>query len=171
MATAETETRSPAELAREVFEEVLPQRDAEALRPYWADDLLEELPTGTYRGPDEMAEYFAETFAAMPDFQMETERIVGDEETAFVRWRLTGTFDGAPWQGLEPTGKRIELTGMDCFTFREGKIVHNVVVFDQMSFARQIGMLPAADSAGERAMKAAFNAGTKIKERLARARS
>jgi steroid delta-isomerase-like uncharacterized protein len=168
MATTETKISSPVDTAREMFETVLNRRDAEALRPYWADDLVEELPTGTYRGPDEMARYFAETFAALPDFHIEAERIAGEGETVFVRWRLTGTFSGAPWQGIEPTGDRIELVGMDCFTIREGKVVRNVVVFDQVSFSRQIGMLPAQDSLGERATRAAFNARTKLKRRLAR---
>ena len=169
MATVETETRSPVELARHIFEKVLNQRDAGALRPYWADDLVEELPTGTYRGPDEMARYFAETFAALPDFHIEPEEIIGEDDTVFVKWRLTGTFNGHAWQGIEPTGHRIELLGIDCFTFREGKITRNEAVFDQMSFARQIGMLPARDSLGERVMRAAFNARTKLKQRLARA--
>ena len=46
MATAETATRSPVEIARHLFENVLNERNAEALRAYYADDLVEELPTG-----------------------------------------------------------------------------------------------------------------------------
>ena len=171
MATTETQTRSPVDIARELFTTVLNQRDPEAIRPYWHDDLVEELPTGTYRGPDEMAAYFAESFGALPDFHIEPERIAGEDETVFVKWRLTGTFSGRPWQGIEATGDRIELTGIDCFTFRDEKVVHNAVQFDQMSFARQIGMMPAQDSAGERAMRAAFNARTKVKQRLAQRRA
>ena len=168
MTAAKTETLSPLESTREMFDVVLNQRDAEALRPYWGEDLLEELPTGTYRGPEEMARYFAEVFAALPDFHIEPQRIVGEGENVFVRWRMTGTFKGKPWQGIEPTGDRIELDGIDCFTFREGKVVHNVAVFDQVSFSRQIGMLPAQDSLGERCMKAAFNARTKLRSRFER---
>jgi steroid delta-isomerase-like uncharacterized protein len=168
MATAATETRSPVEIARHIFEDVLNRRDADALRPFWDHDLVEQLPTGTYHGPDEMAHYFAETFAAIPDFHIEPERIAGEDETVFVKWRLTGTFRGRPWQGIEPTGERIELLGIDCFTFREGKIVRNEVVFDQTTFARQIGMLPAQDSLGERALRGAFNARVKVKRRLRR---
>jgi steroid delta-isomerase-like uncharacterized protein len=171
MATAETATRSPVEIARHIFEDVLNQRNADALRPYWADSLVEELPTGTYRGPDEMARYFAETFAALPDFHITPEEIVGTDETVFVKWRVNATFNGSQWQGIEATGDRIELLGIDCFTFRDGKVVRNEVVFDQMSFGRQIGMLPAQDSIGERGMKSAFNARTKLKRRLARAKS
>jgi predicted ester cyclase len=170
MATVETETRSPVEIARHIFENVLNQRDAGGLRPHWADDLVEELPTGTYSGPDEMARYFAESFAALPDFHIEPEQIIGEDDTVFVKWRLSGTFNGCPWQGIKPTGDRIELLGIDCFTFREGKITRNEAVFDQMSFARQIGMLPAQDSIGERTMKGAFNARTKLKRRLGQAK-
>jgi steroid delta-isomerase-like uncharacterized protein len=170
MAAVDVETPSSVEIAKEMFENVLNRHDADALRAYWADDLVEELPTGTYRGPDEMARYFAETFAAMPDFHIEPDCLAADGETVFVKWRLTGTFDGAPWQGIEPTGDRIALNGIDCFTFRGGKIVHNAVAFDQMSFGRQIGMLPAKDSLGERGMRAAFNARTKLKRRLSRSR-
>jgi steroid delta-isomerase-like uncharacterized protein len=169
MATVATEPRSPVDTARHIFEDVLNQRDADALRAYWADELIEVLPTGTYRGPDEMARYFAESFAALPDFHIVPEKIVGEDDTVFVKWRLTGTFSGQAWQGIDPTGDRIELLGIDCFTFREGKIVRNEAVFDQMSFARQIGMMPAQDSVGERAMRTAFNARTKLKQRLARA--
>jgi steroid delta-isomerase-like uncharacterized protein len=170
MATVKTETHSPVEIARDIFENVLNQRDADALRPYWADDLVEELPTGTFRGPDEMAGYFAETFAALPDFHIEPEHVIGEDDMVFVKWRLSGTFNGRPWQGIEPTGDRIELLGIDCFTFREGSITRNEVVFDQMSFARQIGMLPAQDSIGERTTKGAFNAWTKLKRRLRQAK-
>jgi steroid delta-isomerase-like uncharacterized protein len=170
MATAETKTRSPVEVARHIFEDVLNQHDADALRPYWAHDLVEELPTGTYRGPDEMASYFAESFAALPDFHIEPQQIIGEDDKVFVKWRMTGTFSGRPWQGIEPTGDRIELLGIDCFTFREGQVMRNEAVFDQMSFARQIGMLPAQDSIGERAMKGAFNARTKLKRRLRQAK-
>ena len=127
-----------------------------------------ELPTGTYRGPDEMARYFAETFAALPDFHITPEKIVGDDETVFVKWRVNATFTGSQWQGIEPTGDRVELLGIDCFTFSDGKVVRNEVVFDQMSFGRQVGMLPAQDSIGERGMKSAFNARTKLKRRLGR---
>jgi steroid delta-isomerase-like uncharacterized protein len=171
MATAKTEVLSPVRIARHIFEDVLNQRDADALRPFWAQDLVEELPMGTYRGPDEMARYFAETFAALPDFHIEPEEVIGEDDTVFVKWRMTGTFSGRQWQGIEPTGHRIELLGIDCFTFRGEQIVHNEVAFDQMSFARQIGMLPPQDSIGERTMKRAFNARTKLKRRLGRARA
>ena len=168
MATATTETRTPVEIVREVFDEVLNRRDADALLDYWAEDIVEQFPVGTYRGREEVRGYFAEVFAALPDFHIEADRIVGDGETVFVKWRITGTFSGGRWNGIDPTGTAIELDGMDCFTIRDGLAVHNAVRYDTADFARQIGMLPPQDSAAERAMTAAFNGWTKLKARLRR---
>jgi steroid delta-isomerase-like uncharacterized protein len=168
MPNAATETRSPVDLAHEVFAEVLNRRDAQALVPYWAEDVVEVFPTGTLTGREQVRDYFAQTFAAIPDFHIEAERIAGDEQTVFVKWRLTGTFSGAPWMGYEPTGSRVDLHGMDCFTFRDGLVVHNHVIYDRASFGQQIGMLPADGSSADRAMLAAFNARTRLRKRLRR---
>lgn len=161
-------TQQPADLLREVFAEVLNQRDADRLVEYWADDIVEHFPMGTYRGARAVRDYFAEVFRAIPDFRIEALDIAGEGEKVFVRWRVTGTFDGEPWLGIEPTGTRLELLGMDCFTIRGGKVLENFVIFDQMSFARQIGMLPADGSVMDRAMRAAFNAQTRARRLLRR---
>jgi steroid delta-isomerase-like uncharacterized protein len=169
MADTVTETRAPTEIIREVFEEVLNRRDADALVPYWAEDLVEDFPVvGEVRGREQVRAYFADTFAAIPDFHIEAKRIVGEGDTVFVQWHLSGTFSGAEWMGLEPTGSRIELDGMDCFTFRDGVAVHNKVIYDSASFARQIGMLPPQDSVADKAMTKAFNARVRLMKRLRR---
>jgi steroid delta-isomerase-like uncharacterized protein len=155
--------RSPVEVFRTLFAEVLNRRDADALVPYWSEDIAEHFPTGTYRGASAVRDYFAEMFAAIPDFHIDALDIAGEGEKVFVRWRATGTFTGEAWMGIEPTGTRLELYGIDCFTYRNGRVVENFVVFDQMSFARQIGMLPPDGSPLDRAMRAAFNAQTRAR--------
>jgi hypothetical protein len=55
---------------------------------------------------------------------------------------------------------------MDHFVLRDGRVVSNFVVFDQLQYARAIGMMPPDASAGDKAMKAAFNARTKIARRV-----
>ena len=161
-----TETRSPTETIQQLFGEVLNRRDADALVEYWAEDIVEEFPVGTFRGRDEVRRYFAETFAAVSDFHIEAQRIVGEGETVFVKWRITGTFSGAPWMGIEPNGTRIEIDGIDWFTFRDGLVARNYVLYDSASFARQIGMLPKQGSSAERARTTAFNAQVKLRKRL-----
>ena len=50
----------------------------------------------------------------------------------------------------------------------DGKVTSNFVVFDQMQFARSVGMMPPDGSAADRVMKAAFNAKTRIARRRKR---
>lgn len=89
----------------------------------------------------------------------------GSERVA-VRWHFTGTFSGEPWVGIEPTGRPVDMRGMDLLEFQDGRIAGNCAYFDQLSFARQIGMLPAKGSISDRIMLGAFNLVTKARRRL-----
>ena len=70
--------------------------------------------------------------------------------------------------GIEPTGKQLAIDGIDHFVLRDGKVVSNFVVTDQLAYGRQIGMMPPDGSAADKAMKAAFNVRTKVARRLKR---
>jgi hypothetical protein len=85
-----------------------------------------------------------------------------------VQWTGTGTFSGAQWQGIEPTGDRVELRGCDVIRLDEdGHVEENTVYYDGAEFLRQIGMLPKRDSGAERAMIAASNAARRLRRRIA----
>lgn len=165
-----TKTRSPGQLAREAFEAIFDRRDIDAVRAMWSEDSVDYfLALGVEaRGPDQLAAFFRGLLEAIPDFEMTIENVVEDERHAVVQWTATGTFDGAPFQGIEPTGKRLEMRGCDVFRFTEdGKLDVNTVYYDGAEFARQIGMLPRRDSLGDRAVQGAFNAQTRLRRRLA----
>jgi hypothetical protein len=59
--------------------------------------------------------------------------------------------------------QRIELRGVDVMTFENDILGHNDVCHDGLSSARQIGLLPSADSLPDRGMTAAFNTMTRAK--------
>ena len=84
-----------------------------------------------------------------------------------MHWHLTGTHTG-PVLGIEPTGKPIAIDGIDHFVVRDGNVVSNFVVFDQMQYARQLGMMPPDASPPDRAFKGLFNARTRLARRLKR---
>jgi predicted ester cyclase len=163
MAATDTPTRTPIEVVRELFDERLNRRDAGALTEILAPDIVDVFPHATLRGPEAVRAFFAETFAALPDFRIRAEHMAAEGETVLVKWRIDGTFSGRPWLGIRSTGTRVTMHGMDCMTVRDGLVVHNVVIYDQTSFGRQIGMLPAPGSRADRAMTAAFNAWTRLR--------
>jgi predicted ester cyclase len=147
--------------------DALNRGDLSALRELWVDEGVERFPDRTCRGLDEIIAYFEEALAAISGWHMELLAIAEQGDDVLAHWHLTGTHTGTV-QGIEPTHKPVAIDGMDHFVIRDGKIVSNFVVFDQMQYARQLGMMPPDGSAGDRAVKAAFNAKTKLAQRLKR---
>lgn len=160
-------TRSGTELVRWVFE-LINQHDIDALSQHvWSAETVERFPDRTCHGPHELAQYFSGLFAAAPDLHMEPLAVAEHGEDVLVHWRMTATHEG-PLMGIEPTHKRVTIDGMDHFVIRDGQVASNFVVFDQMQFARQIGMLPPDGSGADKALKGAYNARTKLLSRLGR---
>jgi steroid delta-isomerase-like uncharacterized protein len=157
--------------ARSYFEAVA-RRDPEAMAEHWREDGVDDLvPVRPLRGKDEIVAFFRDLFAAVPDMEMTVTRVVAGETQAAVEWRLTGTFTGGPFEGIDPTGKHVEIRGIDLLEIEDDKIVGNTAYYDGMSFARQIGLMPPENSSAENAMKSAFNAATKVRQTVADWRS
>ncbi len=156
---------SNAELVRWTFD-VINARDIDALRQMWTPATVERFPSGMLHGADAISGYFETLFAALPDLHMRVLAIAETGDDVFVHWHLTGTHTGVPFEGIEATGRTVAIDGIDHFVVRDGTVVTNFVVFDQMQFARQIGLLPPDGSAADRATKAAFNAKTRLLARL-----
>jgi steroid delta-isomerase-like uncharacterized protein len=153
----------PGRVARLYFNAVA-ARDVDAMADCWAEGGIDRLAplNRDLRAPDEVRSFFTQTFTAMPDWHMEVLDLVAARNQAAVRWRATGTFCGGPFEGIEPTGSRIELEGIDLLTVEDGKIQHNDAYYDSAQFARAVGLLPPADSKMEQRMSSAFNARTKL---------
>ena len=158
-------TRAPADVARAVFDAV-GRKDPDGIvatgAPGYVDDFV---AVGEIRGHDAIRAFFRELFAAFPDFTMTVGRIVADDTTAVVQWHAAGTFTGGPFQGIEPTGRRVEIRGVDVMEVAEGLVQHNTIYYDGATFARQIGLLPGLGSRADQAMLAAFNAKTTLSQR------
>ena len=162
MATEQT-TRTPEETVRSYFDAVI-ANDPAAMAEHWAEEGIEEIvPVGIFRGPDEVRAYFTELFTAIPDFEFTVERVLAQEDNVLVQWRMSGTFTGGPLMGVEPTGRRIELRGLDWLEVEGDKIVRNTAFADGAALARGMGLLPPQGSAAEKAMFGAFNAFTKAR--------
>jgi steroid delta-isomerase-like uncharacterized protein len=152
--------------ARSYFEAIA-ARDPEAIGEHWHEDGVDEIvPLGVRRGRREIEELFREMFAAAPDLETTVSRVVAGEKQAAVEWRMRGTFDGLPFQGIEPTGRQIEMRGVDMLDVEDGKIRSITGYYDGAEYARQIGMLPPHESGAERAMTTAFNTVTKVRRAL-----
>ena len=158
-------TRTPADVAHAAFDAVS-RRDPDGIvatgAPGYVDDFV---AIGEISGHDAVRAFFRELFAAFPDFTNTIDRIVADDTTAVVQWHAAGTFTGGPFQGIAPTGRRVEIRGVDVMEIADGLIQHNTIYYDGTTFARQIGLLPGLGSRADHALLAAFNAKTTLSQR------
>ena len=158
-------TRTPADVARAVF-------DAVSKRPRWhrgrgsAGVVDNFVAIGEFRGHDAVRAFFRELFAALPDFTMTVDRIVADDAAAVVQWHAAGTFTGGPFQGIAPTGRRVEVRGVDAMEIADGLVQHNTIYYDGATFARQNRLLPGLGSRADQALPAAFSAKTTLIQRV-----
>jgi len=149
--------------ARSYFE-ALAKRDVDAVLEHWTDDgVIDLVPVGILRGREEIAAFFTELFTAFPDFEITVGRLAAGQDEVAVEWRGQGNFTGGPFQGVDPTGRAVEVRGVDIIEIADGKNVSNTAYYDGMAFARGVGLLPAQDSGAERAIKGAVNAATRLK--------
>jgi predicted ester cyclase len=109
----------------------------------WVDPFI---PGGVAEGKAAVSEWLISTWTAFPDLRFE---IVGepfvslDGAHAAAAWRGTATFTGPHRAGIEPTGARIELTGIDVHEFAGDLVCRVVTETDTMRFLVQIGAVPA----------------------------
>ena len=167
VAQAQTTQRTAEEAALAGFHAFM-AHDVEALLAAWHPEGIQDwVPLGIFRGHAEMRELFSGVFASMPDMEMTIEHTVADDRRCVIQWRSRGTHDGAAFMGIEPTGRTIELRGVDIMEVEDGLIVRNTVYYDGAAFARGLGMLPPQDSGAEKLMLGAFNGVTKLRRAIA----
>jgi steroid delta-isomerase-like uncharacterized protein len=158
-----------AEVGRAYFQAVA-DRDVDAMAACWEPGGIDELHgLASLQAPEGVKEWFSNTFRAVPDFQMEIVDLIATGDKVAVRWHMTGTFSGdAKFEGAIATGEKIDITGCDVLTVRDGKIVHNDAYMNGMQMARQLGVLPPQGSGQERAMIGATNVKTRLARKLGR---
>jgi predicted ester cyclase len=80
--------------------------------------------------------------SGFPDMRLTPEAIYTDGDTVIARVRVTGTHNGE-YFGIPPTGKSIDITGIDIVRLEEGKAVERWGVFDAVNLMQQLGQVPA----------------------------
>jgi predicted ester cyclase len=67
------------------------------------------------------------------------EDILGADEKVALRWTMTGTHEGGPMFGVEPTGQEVELTAIEINRFEDGKLIETWTQSDQLGLVQQLG--------------------------------
>lgn len=134
------------------------KHDVEGLVSLCTEDVLWDDPAlaAPERGHDAVRAYLRGTWAMFPDLAFtlpEPSMIALEGPRAAQVWLMTGTMLGSdPWAGFAPTGKRIEIEGIDIYEFRDGLVSRYRGRYDLAEVARQLGLAPARGSRPEHVM-------------------
>jgi predicted ester cyclase len=176
MAEAEAKTKTPRKkgaksVVREYFDG-LAEQDLDRALAVWKPGSIDHMyGMGDLDAPAGMRTWFTNLFGAFPDWRFEVLELIASGEHAAARWRVSATFAGpGRFQGIAPTGAKVELEGCDMFRVADGKIVENNAYSNGMQLAQQLGVLPPQGSVGERAVTGLVNARTAAAETLRRLR-
>ena len=131
-----------AAIARRINDEVLSQGKLELIDELVADDFVEhQAMPGIPEGKDALRAFVEMFRAAFPDLKVETLATAVDGDEVWVHSRMTGTHKG-DFNGIAPTGKKVDVTMFDRVRTRDGKAVEHWGVSDDLAILTQLGVVP-----------------------------
>jgi predicted ester cyclase len=79
---------------------------------------------------------------AFPDASFGVDQMLAEGDSVVVRGRMAGTNLGS-YNGMQPTGKKVEMGYIVIYRVAGGKIVENWANMDMLSLMQQIGAIPS----------------------------
>ena len=89
-------------------------------------------------GPESVKMLVTMFRSAMPDYHMDIDMIMADENKVVARFVQSGTHVGAPLMGMPPSGRRAEWTEIGVLEIENGKIVKSWYEVDMLSMIQQL---------------------------------
>lgn len=145
MATAE-DVATAIRWHHEVFLARQPEAVHRILAPdfEWHSPLVGAEPV---RGPDAVAGLVEAFLDAYPDLDLPHLGTVAEGDQVVTRWRLTGTA-AKPIGALPGSGRPVDISGMDWFVMRDGRIRRLYQELDLMAWVSQAQPVAAREAVG-----------------------
>ena len=106
-----------------------------------AEDLQVHGPMPVEPGREGLKSALGAIRAAFPDSHVTIDDLAFGGETIYRRWTIVGTHTGG-FFGVEPTGRRIQMSGVDVDRFEGGLVVEHWSFWDRAELLGQLGMGP-----------------------------
>lgn len=117
----------------------------------WSNpDIVDELVHEEYRihdrelaaemqGPALYRALASSTRDIFPDMMITIDDLLAADEKIALRWTMTGTHEGGPVFGIEPTGEEVELKAIEINRFEDGELIETWTQSDQLGLMQQLG--------------------------------
>jgi steroid delta-isomerase-like uncharacterized protein len=122
--------------------------DLDAVMDLYAEDAVQIMRDGTFEGWSAVRERLAQELGGFTDLNHTVRSFVEQGDTFADEWTFAGTHTGPfrlpDGRELPPTGRRVEIEGMELVRVRDGKIVLNTLYYDNLASLAQLGLVPEA---------------------------
>ena len=120
--------------------------DLDGVMDLYAEDAVQIMPDGTFEGWSSVRERLAQELDGFTDLNHTVRSFVEQGDSFADEWTFVGTHTG-PFRlpdgtELPPTGKRVEIRGMELVQVRDGKVILNTLYYDNLAVAVQLGLVP-----------------------------
>lgn len=135
------------ELAHKIYD-AFNRGDWDALDDCFTDGFVDhEVPPEMGTGLAGVKAYVGMFRAGFPDLKFELVDLISEGERAACHTRVTGTHKGE-FMGIAPTGKKIDVGGVDFVRIRNGKTAEHWGYSSEMKLMEQLGAVPIPEQRG-----------------------
>lgn len=137
---------SEARVTADRVTEAVAREDLDAVIACYGADALLVAPEGTFKGRDQIREFFAAWFEPFSELDVEVRTKAEWSNQALDEWSLSCTHT-APLQmptgeAVPATGRRVTVRGADICTVEQGLVVEHHLYYDQLEVLGQLGLVP-----------------------------
>lgn len=100
-----------------------------------------DLAPGQGPGQEGLLEFFGALAAGFPDLRLVPRHLSADEEHVSMAFTVSGTHRGK-FNGVAPTGRRFEVSGVEIFRFADGQAVERWGLIDDFGILTQLDLIP-----------------------------
>lgn len=124
--------------AQQKMGELIVAGEINRLGEVFADDVIDHDPAPD-QGPgvQGIMDFWSTFRSAFPDVNLEPQTIVADDENVAVVLTVSGTHQGT-FNGIEATGKKFSIRGLQVGRFENGKLVERWGATDEATLVSQI---------------------------------
>jgi steroid delta-isomerase-like uncharacterized protein len=139
---AKAQTTAQEAIALSVFE-MFNTGNTDGIENIVADDFVDHQkdPSITSTGIQMVKDMLTLYRTSMPDLKQEVLHMATVGDRTYIHLRMTGTNTGA-WGDMPPTGKAMDVLGVDIIRFANGKAAEHWGYVEEMKMMQQLGLMP-----------------------------
>jgi steroid delta-isomerase-like uncharacterized protein len=122
------------QLVSRAYQEIFNHGNYETISEFYSEDNVHRFTTGVPLRVIQVAEKYRKAF---PDIHIDIHELIAEDDKVVATWTATGTHEGE-MEGIEPTGRRIQMQGSSVNRVEFGRIVETVIYQDDYALYLQL---------------------------------